>query len=345
MKCPGWCLQPAVKLDFRHFDDGYVATAADVKRELDRIGHELRPLEIVLVNTSAGAHYGQPTTSAKGAVWGARRPCTYWSAVCASPGPTRGAGTPVLPTPPALRAHPTTRRSSGRVTRAGRTIGYRHIEKFAQPRSFADRRLRGVVFSGEGPRGLSGMDPRWRSSTSDGWARSSRCSTALVPRRHRRPRLTPNCLASSAANAAHRRLDSRRTVSLLLRRKRGGIVDSTQPVNFPLRIRRPPSTPARASGDDDVGVRHEVDVARAILVGHRGRDHLDGVEPGLCLFSERMMIHGASGVLVRRSMRYLASVKSSPVLWAWTSISLSFHWAQRIVAAAVEPTACSSWSR
>src|SRR5690606_29287454 len=25
-----WCFQPGVKLDFRHFADGYVATAADV---------------------------------------------------------------------------------------------------------------------------------------------------------------------------------------------------------------------------------------------------------------------------------------------------------------------------
>ncbi|MHC3472626.1 cyclase family protein [Streptomyces sp. 7R007] len=54
-----WCLQPAVKLDFRHFPDGYVATAADVEAELDRIGHELSPLEIVVVNTAAGARYGQ----------------------------------------------------------------------------------------------------------------------------------------------------------------------------------------------------------------------------------------------------------------------------------------------
>src|SRR5215213_1354814 len=54
-----WCMQPAVKLDFRGFADGYVATAADVDAELARIGHELRPLEIVVVNTSAGAKYGQ----------------------------------------------------------------------------------------------------------------------------------------------------------------------------------------------------------------------------------------------------------------------------------------------
>ncbi|GAB3570819.1 cyclase family protein [Amycolatopsis endophytica] len=54
-----WCLQPAVKLDFRHFPDGYVATADDVRAELDRIGHDLSPLEIVVVNTAAGARYGE----------------------------------------------------------------------------------------------------------------------------------------------------------------------------------------------------------------------------------------------------------------------------------------------
>src|SRR6187402_3560939 len=41
-----WCFQPAVKLDFRHFEDGYVVTAADVEAELKRINHELKPLEI-----------------------------------------------------------------------------------------------------------------------------------------------------------------------------------------------------------------------------------------------------------------------------------------------------------
>jgi kynurenine formamidase len=55
-----WCFQPGVKLDFRHFPDGYVATAADVEAELARIGHALKPLDIVLVNTAAGARYGQP---------------------------------------------------------------------------------------------------------------------------------------------------------------------------------------------------------------------------------------------------------------------------------------------
>jgi kynurenine formamidase len=54
-----WCFQPAVKLDFRHFADGYVATAADVEAELKRIGHVLKPLDIVVVNTSAGAKYGR----------------------------------------------------------------------------------------------------------------------------------------------------------------------------------------------------------------------------------------------------------------------------------------------
>jgi kynurenine formamidase len=53
-----WCFQPGVKLDFRQFDDGYVVTARDVEAELARIGHRLRALEIVMVNTRAGSRYG-----------------------------------------------------------------------------------------------------------------------------------------------------------------------------------------------------------------------------------------------------------------------------------------------
>ena len=53
-----WCFQPGVKLDFRHFADGYVVTAADVEAELARIGHALQPMEIVVVNTRAGSRYG-----------------------------------------------------------------------------------------------------------------------------------------------------------------------------------------------------------------------------------------------------------------------------------------------
>ena len=54
-----WCFQPGVKLDFRHLDDGYVVQPEDVEAELDRIGHALQPLEIVLVNTRAGSRYGE----------------------------------------------------------------------------------------------------------------------------------------------------------------------------------------------------------------------------------------------------------------------------------------------
>ena len=55
-----WFFGPGVKLDFRSFADGYVVQPDDIARELDRIGHSLQPGDIVLVNTAAGAHYGQP---------------------------------------------------------------------------------------------------------------------------------------------------------------------------------------------------------------------------------------------------------------------------------------------
>ena len=55
-----WCWARGVKLDFRKFENGYVATAQDVEDELDRIGHTLEEGDIVLVNTSAGDAYGSP---------------------------------------------------------------------------------------------------------------------------------------------------------------------------------------------------------------------------------------------------------------------------------------------
>jgi kynurenine formamidase len=48
-----------VKLDLRHLPDGAVAKAKDVETELRRIRHELKPLEIVLINTRAGQRAGQ----------------------------------------------------------------------------------------------------------------------------------------------------------------------------------------------------------------------------------------------------------------------------------------------
>jgi kynurenine formamidase len=54
-----WCFSDGVKLDFRNLPDGHVCTADDVKRELDRISCQLKPFDIVLVNTAAGARYGE----------------------------------------------------------------------------------------------------------------------------------------------------------------------------------------------------------------------------------------------------------------------------------------------
>ena len=54
-----WCLNPGVKLDFRHLPDGHVVSADEIAAELERIGHVLQPLDIVVVNTAAGARYGQ----------------------------------------------------------------------------------------------------------------------------------------------------------------------------------------------------------------------------------------------------------------------------------------------
>ena len=53
-----WFFQPAVKLDCRGYEDGHVLQPNELEAELKRIGHELRPLEIVVINTRAGQRYG-----------------------------------------------------------------------------------------------------------------------------------------------------------------------------------------------------------------------------------------------------------------------------------------------
>lgn len=71
-----WCIRPGVKLDLRHLADGYVATAADIRAALDRIDYTLKPFDIVLVNTSAGAAYGHQDFVGRGC--GVGREATHW---------------------------------------------------------------------------------------------------------------------------------------------------------------------------------------------------------------------------------------------------------------------------
>ncbi|MCU0906280.1 MAG: cyclase family protein [Rhodobacteraceae bacterium] len=71
-----WCYAPGVRLDLRHLPDGHVATPGDLQAELARIGHDLRPGDIVLVNTAAGDRYGRPDYVSAGC--GIGREATLW---------------------------------------------------------------------------------------------------------------------------------------------------------------------------------------------------------------------------------------------------------------------------
>jgi kynurenine formamidase len=71
-----WFCQPGVKLDFRDYDDGYVVQPADIERELKKIDHALKPLEIVLCNTRAGSRYGHEDYIHAGCGFG--REATLW---------------------------------------------------------------------------------------------------------------------------------------------------------------------------------------------------------------------------------------------------------------------------
>lgn len=71
-----WCLRPGVKLDCRDYEDGYILQVDDIKQKLKQIDYQLQALDIVLINTSAGACFGQPEYLSKGC--GVGRAATLW---------------------------------------------------------------------------------------------------------------------------------------------------------------------------------------------------------------------------------------------------------------------------
>ncbi len=71
-----WCMSDGVILDFRHKADGERITVADVRKALERIRYEIKPLDIVLIQTGADAAWGMPEYLVKGP--GMERESTLW---------------------------------------------------------------------------------------------------------------------------------------------------------------------------------------------------------------------------------------------------------------------------
>ncbi len=62
-----WCFSDGVLLDFRHKPDGERITANDLEKQLERIRYDLKPLDIVLIQTGADRAWGRPEYLVKGA--------------------------------------------------------------------------------------------------------------------------------------------------------------------------------------------------------------------------------------------------------------------------------------
>jgi kynurenine formamidase len=62
-----WCYNDGVVLDFRYKNDGERITAKDVKNELERIDYQIKPFDIVLIQTGADKAWGTKEYLRKGA--------------------------------------------------------------------------------------------------------------------------------------------------------------------------------------------------------------------------------------------------------------------------------------
>jgi kynurenine formamidase len=71
-----WFYRPGVVLDMTAKADGDAVTESEVEAELERIGHELRPFDIVLVRTGRDSFYDEPGYMALGP--GVTAEATHW---------------------------------------------------------------------------------------------------------------------------------------------------------------------------------------------------------------------------------------------------------------------------
>ena len=71
-----WFFNDGVKLDMTRKEEGDAVTVDDIKKELERIGYELKPMDIVLINTGRDKFYGQPDYMFKGC--GVSAEATHW---------------------------------------------------------------------------------------------------------------------------------------------------------------------------------------------------------------------------------------------------------------------------
>ena len=125
-----WCFQPGVKLDFRHFPNGYVATPADVEAELKRIGHTLRAARDRRRQHLGGKALRRARLRADGLRHGPGGDAlSHLARRARSPAPTPGRGTRPSSTRPRNMPRPRTPSLIWEGHKSGREIGYCHIEK------------------------------------------------------------------------------------------------------------------------------------------------------------------------------------------------------------------------
>jgi len=157
-----WCFGDGVLLDFRHKGDGERITAQDVRKELDRIRYEIKPMDIVLVQTGADAFWGKPEYLIKGAgmdrestlfltekgvrvvgidAWSWDRPLPYLAREFGNRGPQSHLGGAFCRDRDGLLPY----------GKNGQSVGHRQAS-----------RVYGLLFSGEDQTGLGRLDPAGR---------------------------------------------------------------------------------------------------------------------------------------------------------------------------------------
>ena len=152
-----WCYCDAVMLDFSDKEDGYIITPEDLEAKFKEMGYELKPLDIVLVQSGAAPYFGDAGYLLKGCGLGWDSTCWLTAKGVKVAGTDAWSWDPPLPITSKRFAATKNKKLIWEGHKAGMERGYCHMEKLTNLDKLPTHGFKVVCF----PQKIKGGSAGW----------------------------------------------------------------------------------------------------------------------------------------------------------------------------------------